>query len=130
LSEAFTFTCRFTAAAGTVRSSGAASDFPIREAEVHHAHALVVGDHDVVGLEIAVHETHRMCGCDPSSGGEHDREDAPPARLLLRYPGPEGSPFDEFHRDPHAAFVFADVVHGHDLGMRKLGQRLSLAQQP
>ena len=55
-----------------------------RQAEVEHAHAPVVADHDVVGLEVAVHQPGAVRGGQPFAGGEEDVEDlARAARLRL-----------------------------------------------
>jgi hypothetical protein len=100
-----------------------------REPEVHHANATLVSNHDVVGLEVAMDQPRGM-GCRHAAPGrEHHVEHLSPATLVLACPRAERAAIHELHGQPHPAVVLADVVHGHDLGMRELGERLGLSQQ-
>jgi hypothetical protein len=104
----------------------------VREPEVHHAHALVVVDHHVVGLEVAVDQPGRVGRRDPAGdvGEQHAQELGPAARPLLAPTAERLAAVHELHGDPHLIAVRADVVDGDHVGVRELGQRLGLAQQP
>ncbi|MFT3764449.1 MAG: hypothetical protein QM820_02865 [Minicystis sp.] len=102
---------------------------PAHEAEIEHAHAPVVPDHGVVGLEIAVHEALLV-----------GREEAPPGlridldHLAVRAwargpPRAEGLPGDELHRDEDLTVGDADLVDRDHVGVRELGERLRLPEE-
>jgi hypothetical protein len=100
-----------------------------REAEVHHANAAVVADHDVLGLEVAVQEPD-VVGCDhASSRAEQHVENLRPGSGRRRAPGLERLALDELHGHPDAPSMGPDVVNRDDVGVLQLGQRLGLAQQ-
>ena len=99
------------------------------ETEVHDTHPAARRDHDVVGLEIAMHEPDRMGRCDSAPGRTHHRQDLLPTSRRLLGPRTERLPLDEFHRHEDPRLVLTDVVNRDNLGVRELGQQLGFAQQ-
>ncbi len=109
------------------------------DAEVEHLDqlgvlALVAGaadDHDVLGLEIAVHDAHVVRHAD---GGQHLRQDVDDARVgqrrVLADHLVERPPLDVLHRQvqQRAVVVLAEVEHAHRVGVLEArgGARLSL----
>ena len=100
----------------------------VREAEVHHAHATVVADHHVLGLEVAVDQALGVRGRQPAPRGEEQLEHLGPGRsrreTLL-----ERRALDELHRDVDEPLVLADVVHRDHVRVGEAGHRHGLAQQ-
>jgi hypothetical protein len=99
------------------------------QAEVHQAHAAVVADHDVVGLDVAVYEGGIMRGDEAAAGGAQHLEHVSPGAWGRREPGVEGLAGDELHRHPHLLAERAAVVHRDDVGMLQAGHRLGLAEE-
>ena len=103
---------------------GAASD-----AEVDDAHAAVVADQHVVGLEVAVDEPRRVRPGEALPGLDEDLERLVDAARPLREPAGQAHPVDQLHRQVHDLAERVGVVHRDHVGVRELGQRLRLAQQ-
>jgi hypothetical protein len=64
------------------------------------------------------------------SGAREDGEDLGARPRLLRLPILQRRAVDELHRDEDAVPERPRVVNGDDVGMRELGDRLGLAEQP
>ena len=116
-----------------------------RQAPVHHQHLAELADHEVVGLEIAVHH--------PAAVGERDRladaregvEEAaerPPRGRLEEAVGPggavdlvddraQGAPAHLFHREPEPPVAeLALVVDGDDAGVLQVGGDARFGEEP
>jgi hypothetical protein len=102
-----------------------------REPEVEHAHATVVADQHVVGLEVTVHEPGRVRSREPAPGLDELLDDVLDAiAIFFGLPLPQRDALDELHRDEHLLAKVADLVHLHDVRVRGLGERLRLTTQP
>ena len=100
-----------------------------REPEVHDAHLAVAPDHDVVGLEVAVHEPLLVRGREPAPRRHEHLQDLLPAARRGLQPVGDGVPLDELHRDEHLLLERADVVDDDDVRVRQPRDRLRLAQR-
>ena len=99
------------------------------QTEVGDEHTTVVADEHVVGLEVTMNEAAIVRRSQPASClGEHV-EDVGNGRRLVE-PVAKRRAVDELHGDEHAVVVGPDVEHRHHVGMRELGERPRLAQQP
>jgi hypothetical protein len=110
----------------------------LREAEVHEHHAAVVGEEDVLGLEIAVHHVARVERREAVAEGAEPREEAPPKREVGGLDGrlghrverfAEGVTCEELHREPRGRRVYAVTEHAHDAGVRHEAERVDLATE-
>jgi hypothetical protein len=101
------------------------------ETEVGDLDAPVVGEQDVLGLDVAVDDAG-VVGC--AERGEHRLHDlqglagAEPA--LLPHQVTQGPARHVLHRQEHGAVVGALVVDGDDVGVGQPGGRLGLADEP
>ena len=99
------------------------------QAEVQH-HDLVVGaDHDVGGLEVAVHQASGVGGRQPSSRVEEHVADPTPVGGVGLGPAVQRKAFGEAHGDEQLVVELAHVVHRDDVGVVELGQGLRFALQ-
>ncbi len=97
-----------------------------RQAKVHHAHAPVGADHDVVGLEVAVNHGLGMGRGEPPPG-RHEHIDDLGDRAGRRFePAAQRDALDVLHHDEGGPAIFPDLVDRHDVGMGELGHRLGL----
>ena len=118
-------------------SSGLALLGELRDAEVAHLHdvrrvALVVGageDHDVLGLEIAVHDAHLVRDGERRERLGHDVCHAPPGqRPVLADDVEEIAPVEELHRDVEQTVgLLPEVEHAHRVRVIELAGGLGLA---
>ncbi len=112
-------------------SSVASGGFLLQAAgqpEVEDLDESLLGDHHVLGLEVAVDDASGVGGGHPRGGLEGDREDRLDRRPVLARELAERSPRDIFHRDDWHA---RRVVHGVDraqVGMVQRGGRAGLGQ--
>ena len=96
------------------------------QAEVEHLRMTSLGDKDVGGLDIAVHDSGGMRGI------ERIRNFDPQPQNLVDFHRPpanpvfQGHPFEELHRDEGMAILFANVVDRADVGMIESGGGLGL----
>ena len=104
-------------------------DLRAGESEVGDSNAPVLGDEDVVRLEVAMNEPC-VVGCRETRSrariGGQDLADAP---RPLGEPPPERPPPDELHRDEQLVSERADVVDGDDVGMGEACHRPRLAEE-
>ena len=105
---------------------------PARQPEVHHAHGSALADHDVLRLEIAVHQPGCMRAGQSAPGGQEDLQHLPPAgpRCRASRPFGDGHPIDELHRDEDAVADGPDVVDRNHVFMRQAGNRFRFPAQP
>ena len=104
-------------------------ELPARETEVHDAHAAVLAEHHVFGLEVAVYQPRVMGGGEPLARGDVRRENFVHRSHLGADPSAQCDAVHELHRQEHAAIVGSRIVNGHHVGMGELGQRLGFAKQ-
>jgi hypothetical protein len=93
-----------------------------RQPEVHDAHLVVAPDHDVVGLEIAVHQPLLVRGRQAPPRRHEHLQDLLPAALRCLQPVGDGVPIDELHRDEHLLGKRTDVEHNDDVRVRQPGE--------
>ncbi len=98
------------------------------ETEVEHLHHPLLGQHDVVRLEIAVHHALRV--------GARERRGDPPRHALhllrrqaLRHVRPQGGPAQVLHGDVDAALVLPHLVDGRDVRVAHGGGGAGLAEE-
>ena len=107
---------------GGVRSDGRGLGQP-RQPEVHDLDVAFAGKHDVLWLQIAMHDTRlvRLRQGIRELGGDLKGllQPRPPALQLV----PKGRAFDDFHHDIELAVALADVVDRDDARMIQRGQR-------
>ncbi len=99
------------------------------EAEVEQLDRARARDHDVLGLEITVHDPFRMRRGEPLChlGGQRAcRRRRQRSRLELV---PQRRAFDELHRDVDASVGFSDLVDHGDVGVDERSGRARLAQK-
>jgi hypothetical protein len=90
----------------------------LRQPEVEDLDVAVLRDHEVLGLQIPVHDPGRMCLGEPLGGLRGDVEKPLRRERFARSQElAEGLPFHELHRDVGRPVGFADVVDGQDVGV-------------
>ena len=88
-----------------------------------------LGDKDVGGLDIAVHDSGGMRGI------ERIRNFDPQPQNLVNFHRPpadpvfQGHPFEKLHRDEGMAILFANIVDRADVGMIESGGGLGLTSK-
>jgi hypothetical protein len=111
-------------AVGGIRSRGRGS----RNPEIHDDRVPVGIEHDVLGLEVAVHDADRVSGRETVCHFPHDLERARHRELAF---GPEQRrqrlPLDVRHRQVLHAALVTDVVNAHHVTMRDLAREHELA---
>ncbi len=102
-----------------------------REAEVHHPdpdpHSLLAGHHDVLRLDVPVHDAARVAVVERLRDLDPDVDDVAQARLLVAQEGPQVRPLHERHHEEERALVAAEVVDRDDGGVVHLRDHLRLA---
>ncbi len=101
------------------------------DAKVHHRHVAVGPDHDVGGLDVAVHQPAPM-GIVQRRGHLPDHvHDAPRGQSpLLEDHLLEGPALQELHGHVNRARLPAKLVNNHNVGMFEVGSQLGLALEP
>ena len=103
----------------------------VRDAEVGDLDGLPVAQqHDVAGLDVAVHDAARMRILERArqlQGDDHGV--AHRQRLLLVQRVGQRRAFDQLHRHVRPVLDLADVVHDHDIGVRQAAGGARLAQE-
>ena len=100
-----------------------------RDPEVHDLHDAVVPNHDVLGLDVAVHEAASVRGRQCSRDLDEPR-DAPAQRYpRVSHVTPQRHADDELHRDVRRTFELADVEDGHHVGVIEGGGGARLAHE-
>ena len=102
----------------------------LRQPEVGDAHAPIVADEHVVGLEVTVDDARRVCSHQPAARRAHDVGDGPPVARCLVQPAPEGRTVDQLHGDEELFVGGADLVDGDDVGMCQACHGARFARQP
>lgn len=87
------------------------------------------GDHDVRGLEVAVHDAALVRVPDRVRERQREVHDFGQRELSLRDDLRERAPFDQLERDVVAALRLADFVDRRDVRMRELRDRARLAKE-
>ena len=101
------------------------------QAEVGDLDPVVVGEQDVLGLDVAVHQAGLVGGAER---GEHRLEHLERLARAEVALGPDqvaqGAPADELHREEDVPLVGALVVDGDHVGVGQPGRRVRLADEP
>jgi len=97
------------------------------EAEVRDQGATVGVDENVVGLDVAVHQSLAVRGGDASGDLSEGVEELAGGPVLA--PLGQGGPGDELHHEVDVGSVLAYVVDAHDVGMPQSGERFGLGEQ-
>ncbi len=99
------------------------------QTEVEHLRVTALGDKEIGGLDIAVHDSGGV------SGVKRIRNFDPQAKNLVNFhrtpadPVFQGHAFEELHRDEGMAILFANVVDRADIRMIEGGGGLRLASK-
>ena len=113
---------------GTQRRRRAGCTHRARDAEIHDQRAAVGRDHDVLGLEIAVHDADFVGGAEARRDLLRDRERARHRQLALALQHVrEVLPFDERHRQVLDAVELAQIVNADDVLVGDLAGEHELA---
>ena len=96
------------------------------QAEVQHFRMASLGNKDVGGLDIAVHDSGGMRGIERIRDFSSQPQNLVNLHRTPANPMFQGHPFEELHRDEGMAVLFADVVDGADVGMIESGGGLGL----
>ena len=113
---------------GHLRPRGVPDVLGARDAEVRDDDASRAGDHDVVGLEIAMHDARLVRRVEPRADRRDDVDDAREGKLPLAFDEVEERfAFDELHREEALTAVLADVEGARDVGVRDAPGELHLA---
>ncbi len=99
--------------------------------EVGDLHHTVVGQQDVLGLDVSVDEPGPMRDGERGQDGLHDGDGlggAEPAAFAQQVA--QGAAADEFHDQEDVAVVFALVVDGDRVDVGQLGRGPGLAGEP
>ena len=107
-----------------LRQFGPVGPVQLGEPEVDDLHAVGVADHDVLGLEIAMHDARGMrlretVGDLVGDVGEPSRRQPAGGQQVA-----QGLAFHPFHGDERHAGLMANVMDGQDIGMVQGGSRL------
>ena len=98
-------------------------------AEVHQDNPAAVFAHDVLGLDVAMHETGRMHGREGLTEILTDERGLARApRAIGREQRLERAPANELHAQPGAPVPLLGVVHDDDVRVLDAGERASLVQ--
>jgi hypothetical protein len=103
----------------------------LRHTEVENLDALVVGNHDVARLQIAVHDSDRVGTGQRVShlSGERDRlREWKPGAAAQELT--QAAALNELHRDEHEVGGFLHRVEVNDVGVIERSRRSGLAQEP
>ena len=95
------------------------------DAEVEHLHVAVGPQHQVVGLDVAMHDRRGMRGRKRRRGLDRDVEDLAKRQRAAREPLAQRLALDELRDEEPRAVVIADLVDGEDVRMieRRSGAR-------
>lgn len=89
----------------------------------------MVADHDIFGLEVAVHQTDRVRSHQPLPRPAKHLDDLGPGTRRGLEPSLERLSLHELHGDEYPPVVIAHVVHGDDVRVGQASHRLGLAEQ-
>ena len=115
---------------GRSRHSGCAGALRAAGAEVHQDDAAAVLAHDVLSLDVAVHQPCRMDG--RKRAAEIDRRSPPPHRLpsdRARQATLECLSLDQFHPEPGASVAHVSAVNRDDVRMTNLRERARFEEE-
>ncbi len=115
---------------GHPRGQGGFDRRELREPEVGHAHASVVADEDVVGLEVAVDDAGGVGGGEAAAGGAQGVDDRAPAARGIAQPAAEGGALDQLHDDEELVVGGADLVDGDDVGVGQARHGARFTREP
>jgi hypothetical protein len=87
----------------------------LRQAEVENLDAVVTGDEDVLGLEIAVRDPFVVRRREPVRNGERQLNRLADSDRTCIQAVPEGLAFEQLRHDERRLAIGADVVHGEDV---------------
>ncbi len=91
------------------------------EPEVEDLHEAVRRHHDVLGLQVTVHDARGVRPAEPLRDLRADRHRPRQGQGAGREQLPQALPLDELHRDPRDASRLPDVVDRHDVRMIQRG---------
>jgi len=97
--------------------------------EVEHAGHVVRVHQDVLGLEVAVNQSHAMGRGQALPRREVQLDDLGRAALAPIHPAPRRDPLDQLHRDEEHPVVGPHLVHRRHVGVGELGHRRRFPQQ-
>ena len=87
-------------------------------------------DHDVVRLEVAMHDPSAVRRRQGPGGLNEHRDDLRSGARLVGEPLRQRRAFDLGHREVHAVVVQPGIEHRHDMGVVQRSKRSAFAKQP
>jgi hypothetical protein len=114
---------------GVARAFAAAPNDLSRDAEIEHFDDAITAHHDVLGLDVAMHEAagvrRRERARDVAEPSQSHRH----AHRRIADERAQRAPRDELHRDERVPLVLAHVEHGHGVGVVQRRRRARLAHE-
>ena len=104
-----------------VRLHGILAAQQLGEAEVHHLHVAALGEEDIRGLDVAMHDALRVRGVERVGDLDADVDNLLDLERAGRDAIVQCLALHPFHDDERLAIVLADVVDGADVGMVQRG---------
>jgi len=99
------------------------------DSKVEYLDDTIVTDHDVLGFEVAMHDTRVVSGGQsPRRLGQYPEDFV--CRTRLCQPTAQRVPWGELHGDEHFAVVAPDLEHRRHVGVRDASHCLGFAPQP
>ena len=99
------------------------------DAEVEHLHVAVRPQHQVVGLDVAMHDAGRVRRCQRRGGLDGDLENLAQRQLATLQALAQRFAFDQLRDDVARLVVIADFVNGQDVRVVQRRRRARLLQE-
>ena len=96
------------------------------DAKVEHLHIAIAPDHDVLGLDVAVHNSSIMRGCQRRGSLNCDFQNVRKLEVSFIKTTPQRFTFDQLAGNVIERIYLTDIVDGDDVGVIQRQQRARL----